>query len=223
MSGLFITSSGTGIGKTFVTAAMCHQLRARGDAVRAWKPVVSGLTEETLHESDPGMLLRAMGQEVTENAVARISPWRFRAALSPDMAARMEGGAVALDALVAWCRERETEGGITLVEGVGGCMVPLNDRDTVLDWMKALGWPVVMVGGSYLGAMSHLLTACKVVRDGGGRIARVVVSETPGSEVSLDETVSSLKNYIPEPVITLPYQQGQDGWKTTPDLLSNWL
>ena len=91
MGALFVTGTGTAIGKTLVTAALCHELRARGRPVRALKPVLSGYDPADRHESDPGILLASLGEAVTEEAVAAITPWRFSAPLSPDMAAAREG------------------------------------------------------------------------------------------------------------------------------------
>ena len=82
MSIFFITATGTDAGKTLITAALCHQLRAAGKAVNALKPVVSGFGPDT-SDSDPMILLRALGRDVTQEAIAAISPWRFAAPLSP--------------------------------------------------------------------------------------------------------------------------------------------
>ena len=105
MSTLFVTGTGTGIGKTVVTAALCRELRAAGRAVRALKPVLSGYDPAERHESDPGVLLASLGEPVTEEAVAQVAPWRFRAPLSPDMAAAREGRRLDLREIVAFCRE----------------------------------------------------------------------------------------------------------------------
>ena len=147
----------------------------------ALKPVVSGFDPAAAADSDPGVLLAALGRAVTPEAVAEIAPWRFRAPLSPDMAARLEGRTVDVDAVVGFCRERiaATEG-VVVIEGVGGVMVPLDDRRTVLDWITALDVPAVLVSGSYLGAISHTLCALDVlvrrgvavVGAGGQRVAR---------------------------------------------------
>ena len=86
MKSLFITSSGTEIGKTLVTAALCHQLTARGLKVQALKPVVSDFNDGDL-ETDTAVLLHALGQSATAENIDAMSPWRFQAPLSPDMAA----------------------------------------------------------------------------------------------------------------------------------------
>ena len=85
-----------------------------------------------------------------------------------------------------------------LIEGVGGAMVPLDDRHTVADWIGALAMPVLLVGGSYLGALSHMLTALAALRD--ARIAAVVINETPGSSVELADTVATMRNFCAAPL-----------------------
>src|SRR3546814_6253389 len=94
MAGLFITASGTDVGKTVVTALLARQLRARGQTPDVLKPVLSGFDPATRATSDAGVLLSALDLPVTEAALDRMSPWRFRAPLSPDMAAAREGRTV---------------------------------------------------------------------------------------------------------------------------------
>ena len=96
---LFVTATGTGIGKTHVA---CGLLRAQGGA--GLKPVLSGFDPASAADSDAGRLLAAMGRPITPETIAAISPWRFAAPLSPDMAAAREGRAVPFEALIAACR-----------------------------------------------------------------------------------------------------------------------
>jgi dethiobiotin synthetase len=191
MSAFFVTGAGTDVGKTFVAAGLIRKLRAQGRKVRALKPVASGFEMANAHTSDPGQLLTALGYKITEEAVAAISPWRFKAPLSPDMAAAKEDRAIDFDALVAFSRTAAADE-IMFVEGVGGVMVPLDGKHTTLDWMQALGFPVILVGGSYLGAISHTLGALEVLRSRALTVAAVVVSETGNSMVSLDNTVQTV-------------------------------
>jgi dethiobiotin synthetase len=201
MSAFFVTATGTDIGKTYVTAGLIRRLRAQGKAVSALKPVVSGFDDPCA--SDTGLLLAALGEPATDDAVARLSPWRFAAPLSPDMAAAREGRAVDFDVLLRFCRRGIAEcDGTLFIEGVGGIMVPLDGTHTVLDWAAALGLPLILVTGSYLGTLSHSLTALRVAA--GLRIAAIVVNETPGSTVAMDDTVATLRRFAPGiPVVAL--------------------
>jgi dethiobiotin synthetase len=84
-------------------------------------------------------------------------------------------------------------------------MVPLDDRHTVLDWLVALDVPAVLVAGSYLGSLSHTLTALEVLAARRCRLAALVVSETPGSTVDLDDTLDSLRRFVSVPdIVVLP-------------------
>ena len=196
MSAYFVTSTGTDIGKTFVTAGLIRYLRQAGQPVSALKPLVSGYDSSVVETSDPAVLLRALGEPVSADAIAAIAPFRFRAPLSPDIAAAREGRSIDFDALVAFSRDAAAaETGILFVEGVGGIMVPIDAQRTVLDWMAALGLPVILVVGGYLGTISHTLTALDVLRKRDLRIACIVVSEKDNDTVPLDDTVASIGRF----------------------------
>jgi dethiobiotin synthetase len=196
----FITATGTDLGKTWLTAGVAGVCAARGIAVRALKPVMSGYDEAQPQTSDAGVLLENLGDSVTAAEVARISPWRFAAPLSPDRAAALEGKAIDFAALVDWCRgeiERPmNDSGLLLIEGIGGVMVPLDARHTVREWLAALGIPVVLVAGTYLGALSHTLTALAALREAGVAPAVVVLNESAGSTASLEDGAASLGPHL---------------------------
>ena len=218
MSTLFVTATGTEIGKTLVTAALCHELRAAGRPVRALKPVLSGYDPADLHESDPGVLLASLGEAVTADAVAAITPWRFAAPLSPDMAAAREGRRLDLAGIVAYCRA--AEGDPLLIEGIGGAMVPLDNDHTVLDWIAELGAPALVVAGSYLGTISHTLTTLTVIRGRGVPIAGLVISESPESPVPPAETAETIARHAgPLPISIVPrLPAGPAPWRAAPPL-----
>jgi dethiobiotin synthetase len=125
MTAVFITATGTDIGKTFLTAGLIRHIRGAGGAVAAIKPIVSGFDPGGWQGSDPAMLLAALGRPLALEEVERISPWRFKAPLSPHMAGKREGRLIVFQDLVEFCR-RSMAGnrGVLLIEGVGGIMVP---------------------------------------------------------------------------------------------------
>jgi dethiobiotin synthetase len=196
MSAVFVTATGTDIGKTFVTAGLIRHIRAGGGAIAALKPIVSGFDAEAWQDSDPAVLLAALGRPVTLAEVERISPWRFRAPLSPDMASRREGRTIAFRDVVEFCRSiAAAHRGLLLIEGIGGIMVPLDERRTVLDLMSVLRAPVILVAGSYVGTLSHTFTALEVMARRNLDIAAVVISESEGSAASLDENVAAIAQF----------------------------
>lgn len=198
MTALFVAGAHTDVGKTFAACAMLRAARAKGLATDAFKPVVSGFDPQDWAESDPGRLLQALGRELTFQTLDAVSPWRYRAPLSPPMAARLEGQQLALSDFAGFCREglARSRVGFKLVEGVGGVMSPIAAGATCLDLMGELGLPVVLVGGGYLGAISHTLTACEVVRARGLRLQAVVVSEDADPQApSFADTVASVAEF----------------------------
>jgi dethiobiotin synthetase len=205
MTTVFVTSSGTGIGKTFVTARLVAELKRAGRHVQALKPVASGFDATRPEDSDSARLLEAQGLDVTPANLDAVSPWRFAAPLSPDMAAAREGRAVPFEALVASCRGAAERAEVTLIEGIGGVMVPLDARHTVLDWIAALGAPALLVVGSYLGTLSHSLTAAAALRERGVPLLGVVVSESIEQPVAAHETAATLARFVaPAGVLVLP-------------------
>ena len=194
MPALFITGTGTGVGKTFVTCALIRALRERGRPVEALKPVVSGFDPADWADSDPGQLLRALGQAPDAEALEAISPWRYTAPLSPDMAAAREGRAIDFDAVATLCRRRQSVAGerLLLIEGAGGLMSPVSQTTTNLDLIAALDIPVVMVAGRYLGTISHTLTAIAALRARGLEPRALVISESEPDGPPLDETAASI-------------------------------
>ncbi|MEW6164591.1 MAG: dethiobiotin synthase [Pseudomonadota bacterium] len=189
----FITATGTDLGKTWLTAGLLAAWRARGVAARALKPVMSGHDPARHAESDAAII------------GARPTTWTYAAPLSPDLAAAKEGKAIDFDALVDWCRDAiASSDGLLLIEGIGGTMVPLDARHTVRDWIAALNVPALLVCGSHLGALSHALTALAALREAGVVPAALVVNESAGSAVSLDDTLASLRPHVGAvPVIAL--------------------
>lgn len=201
MSTLFVTGSGTGVGKTLVTKLLVTALRHRGRRVHALKPIVSGFDASAPESSDTAELLDALGMALDAPNLDLVSPWRFAEPLSPDMAARREGRTIHFDALVEFCT-RPTAGTTTVIEGVGGVMVPLDEDHTVIDWIAALDCPTVLVTGSYLGAISHTLTALETLSRRSIAIRALIVSESIAQPVPLVETVDTIARYAHGTTVT---------------------
>ena len=204
MTAIFITATGSDVGKTQVVASLIRQFRQMGRSVEAVKPIVSGYDPAQAAASDTGILISALALPFTPESIDRISPWRFRTALPPDLAARQEERTIDIDALVAFCQNAVSERrDILLIEGVGGIMTPLDGHRTTLDVMMALQLPLILVTGTYRGAISHTLTALDSLFRRDMNVLATIVSETPASAIALDEVVSAISRFT-APVIGLP-------------------
>lgn len=219
MTTVFVTASGTDVGKTFVTLRLIAELTRAGLGVRALKPVASGFDTADIGSSDTAKLLVAQGLRIDAANLDAVSPWRFTAPLSPDMAAARERRNVPFDALVDFCRTPH-DADITLIEGIGGVMAPLDATHTVLDWIAALEAPALLVVGSYLGSLSHSLTAAGALEQRSVAVAGVVVSESLEQPVDADETAATLARFLaPTPIRVLP----RNGSTPLAPLLAPWL
>jgi dethiobiotin synthetase len=196
MSAIFVSATGTDVGKTFVTTGLIRHFLEQGRAVDAIKPVASGFDPAAIAASDSGALLAALGRPLTIEEVERISPWRFAAPLSPDMAAAREGRAIDFEKVADFCRAAMAGSrGHLIIEGIGGTMVPLDQRHTVLDLITRLRVPLLLVAGTYVGTISHTLTALQVLARRNLDVAAVVVSESAASAAALADSVATIARF----------------------------
>jgi dethiobiotin synthetase len=213
---VFIAGAHTDIGKTHVACALLAAARNSSLAVEPLKPVMSGFDPGDWAASDAGRLLTAAGAPLTDATLAAISPWRYAAPLAPPMAARLEGRTLALDDMARFCADRiaASPADLVLVEGVGGLMSPIAEAATGLDLMLALRLPTVLVGGSYLGGLSHTLTALETLRGRALPVSAIVLSQSGDPEApDLEASARLLAEHAPGvPLIVAPREGPQDRW-----------
>jgi len=219
MPTVFISGTGTGVGKTLVTTTLIRQIRLSNKSVNALKPVITGFDETNYLKSDTALILNELGRDLTWDNINTISPWRFHDPISPNMASENEGRPLDVNKIAAFCLSNSLPDSILLVEGVGGVMVPLNSEATVLDLMVELAVPVILVVGSYLGTLSHTLTALWVVKNYGLKIAGIVISESEENAVSVAETQRTLRKFADDfPITILPRLKDDQTPSDFPDL-----
>ncbi|MBI4663701.1 MAG: dethiobiotin synthase [Verrucomicrobia bacterium] len=144
----FITGTGTGVGKTVLTAAFARFLRERGVGVAALKPISSG------SRSDALALRTAVDGALS---LDEINPWHFRAPLAPLVAARLERKRVQLGEVLAHARWIQERFDAVLIEGAGGILSPMGDGFNSRDLIVALNAAPVVVTSNRLGAVNHVL------------------------------------------------------------------
>jgi dethiobiotin synthetase len=170
LRGVFVTGTGTGVGKTVLAAALAAALRADGVEVAAFKPAVTGIDEpEPGRPADHELLAAAAGRPPDE-----VAPHRFGPAVSPHLAAQLAGDALDPAALVAAARGLRAE--VVVAEGVGGLLVPLTLGYTVRDLAVDLGWPVVIAARPGLGTINHSLLTVESARAAGLEVRAVVLT-----------------------------------------------
>ena len=199
MRGVFVTGTGTEVGKTVVAAAIARTAAAAGARVAVFKPAVTGLDDPG--EPDHELLRRASGSEQSDGEIA---PHRFGPPVSPHLAAEMAGVEIEPEALVA-AAERAGRESLLICEGVGGFLVPLTREYLVRDFARELAMPVVVAACPGLGTINHTLLTVESVRGAGLEVAGVVLTPWPeqpsGMEESNRETIVHLTEIE---VLTLP-------------------
>jgi dethiobiotin synthetase len=159
-SGFFVTGTDTGVGKTVLSALLVAAL----DAVY-WKPVQTGALEGTDRESV------RLWADVPESRLPAES-YRFDPPVSPHLAAREAGVQIVLDSIKFPAASKNRP---WIVEGAGGVMVPLNERDLMLDLMRHLGLPVIVAARTALGTINHTLLTLAALRSANLDIRGVVL------------------------------------------------
>lgn len=205
MSHYFVTATGTDIGKTYITAGIIRAGRELGRKIAAVKPLLSGYDPVHAAASDPAILLAAMGKRVSYRNIAAIAPWRFSAPVSPEMAAARDGKTIDYEALTLFCRTAMASAqGTLLIEGAGGVAVPLGGRRLTADWIAELGIPAILVAGTYLGTLSHTITAAESLVVRGIPVAAIVLSESLDAPITPVQTAAALANELPHPIHIIP-------------------
>lgn len=167
-NGLFISGTGTGVGKTYVAALIAKALRESGKRVGVYKPVASGceMRDGRRVSLDALALWAAAGQPGTLEAVC---PQVFAAPLAPHLAARAEGRRVDATLLCSGLDFWHETSDVVLVEGAGGLMSPISDDDYNADLAEAFGFPLVVVAANELGTINatlQTLVTAATYRDG---------------------------------------------------------
>jgi len=174
--GLFITGTDTGVGKTVVSACLLRLLRREGLDAVPMKPVQTGATEapDGARAPDLEFCLAAAGISPPPDERALMAPFLYMPACSPHLAARLAGDYPdvvrierAADALLA-------HHDALVVEGAGGVMAPLNEAETMLDLMRVLKLPVLLVARAGLGTINHTLLSLMPLRMAGLHVVGVL-------------------------------------------------
>jgi dethiobiotin synthetase len=211
-----VTGTDTGIGKTWVTCRLVEELHARGTMVRAVKLLETGTAIEPAETEDGVRLARAAGQSQPPAALRR-----YRAPLTPADAARLEGEPVELAPLEAEMVRIASEAEITLVEGAGGLLAPLNYRRTLLDIARRHDTPVLVVAADRLGTLNHTLLTLSMLDFSGVYCLGVVMNRLPEADAARDASVSRNAAMLHEVRPGTPLvETAHPGWEAT---VLGWL
>jgi dethiobiotin synthetase len=191
LRGVFVTGTGTEVGKTVVAAVIARTLAAEGQSVAVFKPAVTGLSE--VGEHDHELLRRASGSEQSDDEIA---PYRYGPPASPHLAASMADEEVDPKNLLAAARDAATGADVLVCEGVGGLLVPLSPNYLVRDFAVDLGLHVVIAASPGLGTINHTLLTLEAARAADLAVDAIVLTPWPKDPSAVEhsnrETIETL-------------------------------
>jgi len=210
MISYFVTGTDTGVGKTFVSAALLHTLAARHPRVVGMKPVAAGVVRHgDGWASEDALALRAAS--TCEVPTELDNPTLLPDPLSPHIAAERAGVRIDIDHLVSCYRELARRADAVVVEGAGGFHVPLSDSSTGADLAQALALPVVLVVGLRLGCLNHALLTAEAIRARGLTLAGWVANRIDPAMQAPQENIAWLQRQLAAPLLAdIAYQDAPD-------------
>jgi dethiobiotin synthetase len=198
--GIFVTGTGTEVGKTVVAATIARTLATEGKRVAVFKPAVTGLDEEA--ETDHALLRRASGSDQSDEQIA---PYRYGPPASPHLAAALAGEEIDPQRLRQAAAVAAEGADAIVCEGVGGLLVPLSPNYLVRDLAADLGYPLVVVASPGLGTINHTLLTVEAARAAGLEVDAIVLTPWPEEPTEIErsnrETIADLAG---AQVLTLP-------------------
>ena len=205
-AGYFITGSDTDVGKTYIGCEIVRQLRALGLDLETRKPAESGC-----EVGDSGILLTQDAQALCEanghvETIERIAPYRFRTAVAPHRAARLEGTEIYLENLLEAC-SRDDSDSCLIVEGAGGFYSPLAENGLNADLASALQLPAIIVVRNRIGAVNQALLTVQAVESRHLQVAAIILNQVDRDiEAAMDNT-TDLRACCAHPVFNCGYRE----------------
>ncbi|WP_337863154.1 dethiobiotin synthase [Nitrososphaera sp.] len=226
MRGVFVTGTDTGVGKTQVAAAIAWMLKNRKKMdVGVMKPFATAakLYSKKYRSEDTALLAEAAGAQEPD---ADLNPVFFRVPASPLMAAQIAGKPQAIEKMMEDALFSLKKLGIrhrfVVVEGIGGLMVPLTEREFVADFMRLAGLPVVIVTHPRLGTINHTLLTVRVCREFGLDIRGIIVNRMPKKASAVErDTPRIIERLAGVPVLAVLPELGRPGYAALGRLLEN--
>jgi len=200
MSGLFVTGTDTGVGKTLVACALLAGFRRAGLRTAAMKPVASGSepTPSGLRNQDA---LRLTAQTDCTFSYDTINPYTFQPAIAPHIAAAQVGVSINMQYIVDLYRNIVRQADICVVEGAGGWLVPLNHKKTMADLVVQLELPVVLVVGMRLGCLNHAMLTAENIIARGVPLAGWVANQIIPDMFCVEQNIETLCRSLPAPLL----------------------
>ena len=188
---IFITSTGTELGKTYCTVKILKELKKRNLNFKVYKPILSGFNKNKIELCDSYKILATHNKLVNLEKIKLITPWLYKSPIAPSLAASKENKKLIYKEVLEWCKKKKksmNKETLCLFEGAGGVFVPIEKNKTIFDLIKDTNSFVILVVGNYLGSISHTISVIKNLEFYGTKLINVVINDNQNSEISVKDT-----------------------------------
>ncbi len=198
---VFIAGTDTDVGKTYVSVRLLERLKQKGLSVQGFKPIASGATEKDTHGHWINEDAQALQQASTHHTpLSVINPWVAPRPIAPHYSIPLSIDT--LSRVFSACLE-EHPATFQLIEGAGGILCPLNDKETYADWVRAMGWPVILVIHLRVGCLNHAMLTEYYLEQQGIPCIGWIGNRGPKEELTLKENIAYLQNALHSPCLDL--------------------
>lgn len=223
LNSVFITGTDTGIGKTFYSQLLLQSLNTAGLRTAAMKPLASGaeLCDGELRNADALVLQQAANTLIP---YAECNPYCFAPPAAPHLAAKQAGVQIEFDVIQQAYEQVAKQVDFTVVEGVGGWLVPMDQRHVLADLVQAMDLPVILVVGMRLGCINHALLTAENMTQRGVALIGWVANVIEPDMLYLQENIEAIAQRIPAPLLdVIDFINQPEQIKTQPRLNIKWL
>lgn len=209
--GINIIGTDTGIGKTYTCCKILEHLKTRGLQVAALKPIASGQIHDPIHGYINEDVAKLYLNSNVALHVTQISPFSFKHAIAPHIAAVLENHPLQVNNIVNTINhtlQQQNCCDVTLIEGVGGLMVPLNQHETYLDLLQQLDLPTILVVGVKLGCLNHTLLSIEMLDKQKINCVGWIANIIDPTMAYIEENINFLEAKLSVPIIACIQHQG---------------
>ena len=182
MKAIFVTGTDTGVGKTIVCAHLAKYILEKGYSVITQKWVETGCRNRFSRDVETHLKIMGKNKLSIRNYLSDVSPYTFKEASSPHLASKMENKKINADKIKNSFRLLTRKFDFVIVEGIGGCLVPFDKSNFVINIVKDLNLPVVVVAHNKLGAINHTLLTLEALSARGINILGVLFNNSPQAQ-----------------------------------------
>ncbi|CAH9019370.1 dethiobiotin synthase [Candidatus Nitrosacidococcus sp. I8] len=203
--GFFVTGTDTGIGKTWISVGLITYFKQQGFQVAGMKPVASGCISTPLGICNEDALLLRDHSSISLT-YPQVNPHNLSLPIAPHLAAQHQNTQIDLKIIQNHFDDIVIKSDVIIIEGVGGWMVPINQKQTMVEVAQLFKLPIILVVGMRLGCLNHALLTSESILKSGLPLAGWIANQVQPQMDWVEENIHSLREHLSAPLLgIIPY------------------